>query len=115
MSVFDTNISTPDNSMYNTKGGNDTVDKLFLLSAEEAEKYFSTDDRALPSNDILDSNWWLRTPGDNSMTATFVSRSGQIEYNGEDVDFMYSSFVDERRMVVRPAMWIDLSQILLKG
>ena len=42
--ILDSQLHTEDNTAKGTKGGNDTVDRVFLLSAEEAEKYFSSDE-----------------------------------------------------------------------
>ena len=36
-------LENKNNADYNTKGGNSTYDKMFLLSIEEANKYFSSD------------------------------------------------------------------------
>lgn len=33
-------LKNPDNSYYGTKGGSDTEDKVFILSAEEIDKYY---------------------------------------------------------------------------
>jgi len=38
--IIETKIQTPDNLWFGTKGSADTVDKVFLLSLEEADKYF---------------------------------------------------------------------------
>jgi len=38
--IAETTISNPDNLWYGTPGGDDTRDKLFLLSLEEADRYF---------------------------------------------------------------------------
>ena len=38
-----TEVVNKDNKMYGTKGGNNTVDQVFLLSINEAEKYFGKD------------------------------------------------------------------------
>ena len=35
-----TNISNPNNPKYGTRGGNNTQDKIFLLSIDETQKYF---------------------------------------------------------------------------
>ena len=42
--VCESVIHTPDNPIYGTDGGEDTTDYLFLLSIEEAENYFPTDE-----------------------------------------------------------------------
>jgi len=71
------------NQWYNTPGGNDTEDYVFLLSLEEAAKYFGDSGELLNNrgdrieNHINDGNnprriakiegeehwWWLRSPG----------------------------------------------------
>jgi cell division septum initiation protein DivIVA len=38
--IIETEISNPDNLWYGTEGGRDTKDKIFLLSLEEADRYF---------------------------------------------------------------------------
>ena len=38
--ITETPICNTDNLWYGTKGGNDTVDKIFLLSLEEVDRYF---------------------------------------------------------------------------
>jgi len=38
--IVEKNISNPDNIWYGTTGGKDTRDKIFLLSLEEADRYF---------------------------------------------------------------------------
>ena len=42
--IAETKISNPDNLWYDTKGGADTNDKIFLLSLEEVAKYFGNSD-----------------------------------------------------------------------
>ncbi|MGN1392964.1 MAG: DUF6273 domain-containing protein [Succinivibrionaceae bacterium] len=39
-----TNITNNDNAVYGTTGGNDTKDKVFLLSIDEVKKYFRNDE-----------------------------------------------------------------------
>ena len=45
--IVESEVGNPDNAKYKTKGGSPTKDKVFLLSIDEAEKYFENDqDRA---------------------------------------------------------------------
>ena len=46
--------------------------------------------------------WWLRSPGESSDFAAFVSSFGIIRYNGRDVVTLKSS--------VRPVLWLDLTK-----
>ena len=105
-----------DNPVYNTKGGNATRDKVFLLSMDEANKYLrnylnrericrrSSYVEAKGLFDWLDDDtswWWLRSPGDTSKSALCVFRNGSANYIG--------SFVNDKNGCVRPALWLDLS------
>ena len=56
--IIETHLSNPDNPQYNTPGGNDTDDRIFLLSIDEAEKYFKDD-----TDRTAGIWWWLRSPG----------------------------------------------------
>lgn len=42
--IIETEINNPDNLWYGTSGGNNTIDKVFLLGIEEIEKYFGGND-----------------------------------------------------------------------
>ena len=116
--VMVTTNDNPDNPKHGTEGGAPTEDKVFLLSVEEAEKYFKDNaDRmagvteyaqkqgAWVSNDYLLPNgekaglWWLRSPGYISHTASRVLINGDINSHG-------GSIVREN-VAVRPAMWIS--------
>ncbi|MBR1454471.1 MAG: hypothetical protein IJ593_07475, partial [Lachnospiraceae bacterium] len=44
-SILTTDVINNDNAKYGTKGGNNTKDKLFLLSIDEVNKYFSSDNQ----------------------------------------------------------------------
>ncbi len=85
-------VTTPDNPNFGTPGGAQTEDRLFLLSAEEAD--------ALPDDGAraLGSFWWLRTPGFDNSFAAAVTPDGAVMRIG--------SFVDTDDYAVRPAMWI---------
>ncbi len=90
------NISDPE---YGIDAGNDTEDKIFLLSLKEAKKYFSSDlDRS------IGRTWWLRSPGATSKGAKVVFSDG---------DFMegtyYGTYV-ECYCAVRPSLWVKISE-----
>ena len=90
----------------------DTKDKLFLLSADEAEKYFHGDDarRAKPTPYAVQRGaylngfsgwWWLRTPGEKGYKAAAVNLEGGINEPGLRVN--------SDTEAVRIAMRINLS------
>lgn len=110
-------------------GGKDTEDFVFLLSVDEAKKYFAEDvvvedgrnyntERAAkptayastkPLTIVTNGSWydgsspyWLRTPGVVNYFAAIV------DYNGEIYAFGHG--VSEPKNMVRPAIWVELGQ-----
>lgn len=102
-------VSAENNPNYNTTGGKETTDKVFLLSIKEANEYFNTDeerkcvptDYASVHNDwnITTSDWWLRSPGFNSSSAACVTIAGSVNCGG--------TFVTRSEYFVRPVLWIS--------
>ena len=88
-------------------------DNIFLLSKEEAEKYFANNDArmckateyALSEHAWRDDNgnicWWLRSPDHFHIDNNCV-------YYVNNVGFIRSTSVDDDDCVVRPALWINL-------
>ncbi len=125
--IIESRIANNDNAKYNTRGGNDTNDKLFLLSIEEANKYFNNDEsriayptpyakskKSVNGNlDVSDRNvstdrggscrWWLRSPGGNQDYAAEVYFGGSVDSFGYYVS--YSGFA------VRMALKINLNNL----
>jgi tetratricopeptide (TPR) repeat protein len=111
--VAQTTNSNPDNAYYGTEGGADTTDSVFLLSIDEAEKYFSSDDGrvcyptdyavsqgAWTNSDTGACSWWLRSPGRGSGHAAIVCSGGSVDSYGWGV-------VNDGD-AVRPALWVNL-------
>ena len=106
----------PDNSKYNTKGGNATQDKIFALSIDEVYHYFRDDRMAAPTgyakkqgatvSDIYSlpsgekTGWWLRSPGNYSYIAANVDTYGNVLQSG--------NYVHLNSVAVRPAFWLNL-------
>ena len=98
--IAETTVVNSDNPEYGTSGGNNTRDKIFLLSIDEADKYFSSDnDRIVHYNGKVDW-WWLRSPGKNQCNAACVTNFGVI--------YSFIGMVSDDSFIVRPAMWINL-------
>ena len=105
-------IKNEDNSEYRTSGGNDTEDKVFLLSEKEAETLFSNDDERIAKatgyaeksgvyvNEEKAADWWLRSPGDYSDYAAEVLSNGWVFRDGY--------FVNRSTEGVRPALHLNL-------
>ena len=110
--IAETTVKGTVNSQYGTKTGADTVDKIFLLSAEEVEKYFPWEEQRISMASlqvIFNSNvsdtygrgyWWLRTAGAHEGRAAYVRSLGSIMYDGHNV---------YRTRSVRPAMWLEVN------
>ena len=100
--ISESKIDNNDNPQFNTSGGGQTEDKVFLLSIEEAKKYFGNDSEriALDVNSGRALWWWLRSPGGRSDRVAGVYNDGGIGVHGYSI----------RRETggVRPALWINL-------
>ena len=108
----------PNSSKYRTEGGKDTQDKIFLLSTNEAENYFASDETraceptayvvakdAYVDDENGNCQWWLRTPGFAQNRADFIFHDGAVSVNGNEVD---DSFLGYNYVAVRPALWVNL-------
>ena len=88
-------VTADANPVYNTDSGQDTADRVYLLSSDEAERY----------HDILhdtETCWWLRTPGASKDTMSFVYPDRTVMNYGYDAtDDTFS---------LKPVMWVDISE-----
>ena len=114
--IQSTTIKADKNPAFNTSPGNNTTDKVFLLSITEANKYFGTDEskKCVPTDytisqgaDTFGSSvgccrWWLRSPGIVQNYAAFVYFDGSFTSHGE--------YVSEKDFCVRPCIFIKRSQ-----
>lgn len=113
--IQNTDVSADKNPDYNTSPGNNTTDKIFLLSYDEFDKYFSSinsgrtilTDYAVARGAFVvkeegekRSMWWLRSPGSSQDHAAYVDPNGFSSKTGTFVDFEF--------VAVRPAMWLSL-------
>lgn len=106
-----TKVSTPNNTTCNTNGGNTTTDKIFVLSIDEAKRYFAADDKrkCAPTAYAVSNGagedekgcglWWLRSPGDH-YAAAIVNVDGGV--------YDYGAGVNITDVGVRPALWVDI-------
>jgi hypothetical protein len=121
-------IANEDNQWYKTKGGNNTQDRIFLLSISEVVKYFGDSEDYQKKcqkyyGGVLSKNgyyiddrynkkricnykgnatwWWLRSPGDYSKSVAYVRSNGSI--------FVRGGFVNRSGNSIRPALWLSLN------
>lgn len=98
--IVESTVTANKNPEYHTSPGNDTTDKVFLLSIDEVNQYFSSDEERICKYNGSACVWWLRSPGIYSSLAACVDSDGSI--------FDYGSSVNSANGGVRPALWIDL-------
>lgn len=120
--IMQNEMSNGKNINYKTDGGNNTFDRVFLLSESQAKKYFAKSDKnnqnesrsAIPTEYAknkgiyvsLDKNewyggnasYWLRTPGIDTTRAMMVQETGEL--------FNYGEMVSSIETGVRPCIWI---------
>ena len=127
--TFIDNGENQGNSKWRTIGGNNTQDRIFLLSYAEADQYFgvtynenrksriaptayaiahgaSASTNGYKTNEGKTAgNWWLRSPGLNQNTAVRVYCAGSLSYDN----------VDNASCCVRPAMWVNLDSEIFRS
>ena len=131
-----TTVVNNNNPEFGTPGGNDTQDRIFLLSVEEVLRYFYDTEGVLQFGidperinilaygvflhdgmwDVIGPwGWWLRSPGRSSYNAILVvnfDMIGMISIGGECVTIGTHIAADESGMSgIRPAMWIYLDTV----
>ena len=103
-----TKVINEDNYYYKTDGGNDTLDKIYLLSlseTDEEKEYGFTDSYGMTikySNyaDLDDYQyWWLRTPGEKNISAAAVDMFGKAYLGGGESDM---------ELGIRPVLHLNL-------
>ncbi len=108
-----------DQSAVGTKGGADTVDRVFLLSEADTSVYLNNEmdqetigktwatKYAESHNVEVDEegyiSWWLRSPGVYPYSAQFVQQDGKLHLSGAYIDIDY-------QFAVRPVIWLDLNK-----
>lgn len=111
-----------DNPWDGTSGGNSTTDRIFLLSIDEAVKYFGDSGKLQTKqfgpkgeawwfNDQYDTQrsakfgsknawWWLRSPGYIGSRAAYISIGGTVHIHGE------CAGSKGKGGGIRPALWL---------
>lgn len=100
--IIETELLNNSNPKYATAGGNNTKDKIFLLSLDEAMLYLEGFQSILSARD-RDGNktwWFLRSPGEAEDVAASVDANGMIDFHG------VSDSLDAIIGGIRLAMWV---------
>ncbi len=121
--IRSTKLKNKDNKKFESSGGNNTVDKVFLLSKKDVAntaygfmkgyrnksktRMMTITEYALQEGYRNKNNgntcWWLRSPGLTNQYASHVLTSGNVTD---------SHFVGRRNDGVRPAIMLDRSSII---
>ncbi len=112
--VLTTTVSADENPKHKTSAGNETTDKIFILSIDEAVRYLEPSERKASPTDYATAKgalsssaktplcWWLlRTPGSSASLVAYVDVNGFISNDGT-----YTQVVNN---TVRPVFWIDVN------
>ncbi len=111
--ILPATVSADKNPFYDSDPGNPTEDRVFLLSADEANHYFPSAKARIceawgdPSGNSGHHRpngrcvWWLRTQGLYTGYPTTVDSSGVVSWNGANNA--------NENVAVRPALWVDLA------
>ena len=117
--ILSTTVENRDHPDQHTPGGEDTEDRVFVLSLAAVANYFP--ERAsricFPTQHAIDGGahvatvegaegacwWWLRSPGRDKDRATCVRSAGDLDENGRPAVM--------RAIAVRPVLWLDLIAI----
>lgn len=126
--IVQQSVVNEDNPVYGTEGGNNTMDKVYLLSIGEVRNpeygfcensYTWSASRRMQTSDYAHARgvekatgsgyegncwWWLRSPGLRTFDAARVKPNGNVSRNGYDVDDYDAAVV--------PALHINLSSDL---
>lgn len=104
--VIETSVSDPDHE------GSDTIDKVFLLSREEADEYLDAGEAVGVTKYVAEKNvktnnegkilWWLRSPRQGQDGYFYAFDDGGVWYEGGYYE----------NIAVRPALWIDISSYM---
>lgn len=105
-------------AIVSAERNDDSQDTVFLLSYEEADRYFRNEEDRIckPTDYVASMNgktreiedgcavwWWLRTMAEDGYQAFYVNFEGKC----------YTNVVANDYLSVRPALWIDLEKYRL--
>lgn len=103
------------NPVYKTSAGEDTEDKVFVLSISEASRFLKEARllKGVPTEYAVSCGarrtkdgtcwYWLRSPGEDRTTAAYVTTEVTINEKGVPLNYYDAG--------VRPAIWVDLSKL----
>ena len=110
--ILSVTVESEDNFVCRVPSGEDTVDRVFLLSATEVRDYSVGRAKAIPGaiekglrNEDGFANCWLRTPGSHAKKAAVLSYTGALNMAGLDCEIALGG--------VRPAIRLKKTRVTL--
>ena len=112
--ILVSDLDNGDDYGYGTPVGDNTQDKVFLLSVSEMQTYLPEPLRAVtPTRQAVSQGaytngagqcaWWLRSPGMTPTSPAYLASAGSIGSRAHEVN--------ETIIGVRPAMWVSKSAL----
>ena len=110
--ILTSELDNGDDYGYGTPVGENTRDRVFLLSVNEMQKYLPENLRTVAptryaisqgayTNGAGQCAWWLRSPGMTPTSPAYLASAGALGSRAHEVD--------ETIIGVRPAMWVSSS------
>jgi len=98
--IIETGVPNNANPDLGTNSGEDTIDRVFFLSIDEARLYLpDNESRKAQFDDGVPAWWWLRSAGGKITHFARVRSGGLIDLGGNYVNVVGG---------VRPAMWVSI-------
>lgn len=112
--IVNTDVVNEDNPFWDTEGGSDTVDKVWLLSLGEVEKYFGIP--MTPESDPLYNNTYIEVceyaiyyyEQDSRVCAeptAYLAAKGGSSYSEEDAQYYLDNFGYDTSFAVGSGVW----------
>ena len=112
--IIPTELDNSDQHSYGTPSGDNTVDRVFLLSIDEfynlvkPTRYATSSPTQLAkeegayANDQGNSAWWLRSPGMTNDSPAYLSSAGELGTRAHKAT--------ENVIGIRPAIWVKIKK-----
>ena len=103
--ILETLVKTGDNegdtfgTKWHTKGGNDTKDKIYIMSIDEYNKYYKIGGQKIDMSDYKDHPYYLRSPGEGQEFVAGVNPYYEV---------LEAGFIAQGAgFDVKPMMWVS--------
>ena len=105
--IVETKVVTPKNELLKAYGGEPVNDKIFLLSIQEAELLFPSDESRRKGMDKSSVRWWLRSSSSDELSESTL-QNGWFAYVNSDGEVSSNGRAAFEELGVRPALWVAI-------